>query len=77
MTLNNYERRVHNALRQIREAKGMSIATVAERADTCTTTVFDSEHGYTSPQLNTLLRILYAMDADLSDLALYAEANTQ
>jgi transcriptional regulator with XRE-family HTH domain len=52
-------------LRGLRQKRGLTLDQTAMRSGVCRLTVFNVEHGKTSPTLETLLLILNGLDARL------------
>lgn len=56
---------VTQELRGLRHKRGLTLDQTAMRSGVCRLTVFNVEHGKTSPTLETLLLILNGLDARL------------
>ena len=64
------------ALRELRQERGISQEALAHKSDLDRTYVSGVERGERNPTLASLLRITEALDLNLSDVALRAEART-
>ena len=58
-------RHLGEMFRDVRQAQGLSIQDVAERAFCSVKTVMDVEHDKTNPRLSTLTAIAVALDYDI------------
>jgi transcriptional regulator with XRE-family HTH domain len=55
-------------LKQLREAKGLSVRGLAREAEVSTETVYSVEHGRRQPSVRTLGKIARALGVDARDL---------
>jgi transcriptional regulator with XRE-family HTH domain len=54
-------------VRALREAKGMSMRTLAREAGVSTETIYSIEHGRRQPTVTTLDKIAKALDVEVKD----------
>lgn len=66
--LNSMTNEVAHVIRREREARGLSMSAVAERAGLSQQMVSYVERGMRIPTIDTLLRISIALEVDLADL---------
>lgn len=55
-------------LRRRRKELGLTLAQLAKRSDTGTSTIHSIERGRTAPRLDTLLRLSAALDMPITDI---------
>ena len=55
-------------LRELRQARGLSVRGLAKEAKVSTETVYSVEHGRRQPSVRTLAKIARALDVEVKDL---------
>jgi transcriptional regulator with XRE-family HTH domain len=55
-------------LRELRQARGLSVRGLAKEAEVSTETVYSVEHGRRQPSVRTLGKIARALDVEAKDL---------